>query len=123
MIVDEWTVSTESVEDASMVVLEEQCSHDVPVLHIRGPLRAPLTSELWHDVRALLDRGKRRILLDLALVSDIDAVGVGELVRAYNMTIAADGVLRIAHTADNVREVIERVGLFALLSVDSELPT
>src|SRR5687768_3833420 len=105
-----------------MVVLEEQCSHDVPVLHINGPLRAPLTTELRHDVRALLDRGERRILLDLALVSEIDAVGVGELVRAYNMTIAAEGVLRIAHAADNVREVIERVGLFGLLSVDSELP-
>ena len=94
---------------------------DTAVLYIGGPLRAPVSTELRHRVQALLRRGKRRILLDLAGVSDLDAAGLGELVRAYNMTVAANGVLRIAHAFGRVRELLARVGLFDLLNVDSEL--
>jgi anti-anti-sigma factor len=61
-------------------------------------------------------RGERDIVLDLARVSKIDAAGVGELVRAYNMSRAADGALRIVHATQWVREVLERVQLFELLS-------
>ena len=91
------------------------------ILHIDSPLRAPVDAELRQRLQALLARGERRILLDLAGVSDLDAAGLGELVRAYNMTAAANGVLRIAHISGNVRELLARVGLFDLLNVDSEL--
>lgn len=95
-------------------------SDEFSVLHIDSPLRAPVSTELREKVQALLRRGERRILLDLAGVSDLDAAGLGELVRAYNMTSAANGVLRTAHTVGRVRELLARVGLFDLLSVDSE---
>jgi anti-anti-sigma factor len=94
---------------------------DTTVLHIVSRLRAPVSTELRHRVHALLRRGERRILLDLSRVSDLDAAGVGELVRAYNMTSAANGVLRVAHAFGRVRELLTRVGLFDLLNVDSDL--
>jgi anti-anti-sigma factor len=55
-------------------------------------------------------------VLDLTRVSRLDAAGVGELVRAYNMTMAAQGVLRIAHPTAWVRQILERVGLFDILT-------
>jgi anti-anti-sigma factor len=69
----------------------------------------------------LFRRGERRIVLDLTRVSKIDAAGVGELVRAYNMTDALDGWLRIAHASAWVREALTRVGLLDLLSLDGDL--
>jgi ABC-type transporter Mla MlaB component len=66
-------------------------------------LRVPLTAELRHRVRALLRRGVRAIVLDVSRVSRIDAVGVGELVRMYNMTRAVNGRLRIAHPTARIR--------------------
>ena len=90
------------------------------VLHIQSRLHVPVSTELRHRVHALLRRGDRRILLDLGGVSDLDAAGLGELVRAYNVTIAANGVLRVAHAFGRVRELLDRVGLFDLLDVDSE---
>jgi anti-anti-sigma factor len=71
---------------------------------------------LRHNVRALLRRGERIIVLDLTRVSRIDAAGVGELVRAYNMAIAENSVLQIVNAAAWVQEILERVGLFDILS-------
>ena len=73
-------------------------------------------SDLRHTVRGLLRRGERFIVLDLARVPRIDAAGVGELVRAYNMTAAVNGALRIVSATTWVRWILERVRLFELLS-------
>jgi anti-anti-sigma factor len=83
-----------------------------------GPLLAPVNQELATRVRVLLQRSERRIVLDLSSVSLIDAAGVGVLVRAYNVACAMDASLRIAHATKRVRETLERVGLFDLLSSD-----
>ena len=72
----------------------------------------PFNGELPYMVRALLRRGNRRIVLDLAVVWRIDAAGIGDLVRAYNIAIAANAALRIANTTPRVRAMLERVGLF-----------
>lgn len=90
------------------------------VLEIEGTLRAPGTGELRQRVQALLNRGERRILLDLARLSGIDAAGVGELVRAYRTTNAAGGVLRIAHASRRVRHLLQVAGLLKLLSAGVE---
>jgi len=76
----------------------------------------PMTRSLRHQVRALLRSGERRIVLDLSEISRIDAAGVGELIRAFNMTIAVNGMLRIVNAGALVREMLERAGLFDLLS-------
>ena len=91
------------------------------VLHLDGPLRGPTNTGLRRSVRTLLRRGERRIVLDLAHVPAVDAAGLGELVRAFNMATAVDGALRITHTTRHVRECLNRVGLFDLLSQDPDL--
>jgi anti-anti-sigma factor len=74
--------------------------------------RIPSNGELVQIVRACLRRGERKIVLDLAAVSTIDAAGIGELVRAYSVASAGNGVLRIVNANAWVRETLERVGLF-----------
>ena len=88
------------------------------VLAVEGSLRWPDARELRERVRTLLRRGDRHILLDLSRVSQIDAAGIGELVRAYNMATAMDGSLRIVGATGAAREILERVGLFGLLSAE-----
>jgi anti-anti-sigma factor len=97
------------------------CSQEFCTVYIDGPLRLPVNHDLRSQVRSLLGRGERAIVVDLARVSRIDAAGVGELVRAYNMTTARSGLLRIVHATDWVRESLTRVGLFELLSADIEV--
>jgi anti-anti-sigma factor len=92
------------------------CSPAICVVQLDGPLRVPVDGALRHRVRALLGRGHRDIVVDLARVPTVDAAGVGELVRAYNLTNAAEGVLRIVHASAWVRRLLESAGLFGLIS-------
>jgi len=103
-----------------MTVVQGPCSPKPCVLFIEGALRWPVSRELRDRVRTLLRRGERSILLDLDRLSQIDAAGIGELVRAYNMATAVNGSLRIAHATTWVREVLQRVGLLDLLSAEWE---
>lgn len=96
------------------------CPKTVHIVRVEGGLRAPVSRVLRHNVRTLLLRGERRILLDLSAVSRIDAAGVGELVRTLNMTTAAHGGLRIVKTSARVRKILERANLFDLMSGEWE---
>jgi anti-anti-sigma factor len=85
-------------------------------LAVEGSLRAPIGSHVTCGVKALLRRGARAIVVDLARVSGIDAAGVGELVRAYNLALTANAVLQIVEAPGRVRRMLECAGLFDLLS-------
>ena len=102
-------------ESGQSVSAREFVSQDVSIVDVGGP-RVSVNGELRHRVLFLLRRGDRHIVLNLARVSRIDAAGVGELVRAYNVAMAAHGVLRIAFVTRPVRSVLKRVGLFEILS-------
>ncbi len=94
----------------------EEWTAGLLVLHLEGPLRAPVGGDLGSRVEALLARGRRRILLDLANVTDLDAAGLGELVRVRTLAGASRGELWIRNTSGRIRELLDRAGLFELLS-------
>jgi anti-anti-sigma factor len=80
-----------------------------------GALRAPTTGDLVRRVERLLKGGERCITLSLASVSDLDAAGVGALVRARNLAEAAGGHLRIVDAAGSARVLLARTGLLDIL--------
>jgi len=100
----------------STTIIRRACSDRRCVLYLDGALGTPVDGELRHNVRALLRRGEHFIVLDLTLVPTIDAAGVSELVRAHNMVAAAQGVLQIVHATPWVRQILEHVGLFGILT-------
>ena len=105
-------------EAAATVVAGSFPNHTF-VISVRDPLLVPHDCDLRNRVRDVLRSAACSIVLDLADVSRIDAAGVGELVRAYNMTIAAGGVLRITNARDKVRALLELARLFDLMSSES----
>jgi anti-anti-sigma factor len=92
------------------------------VVDVDGDLRAPVNPELRQRVDALLARGERRIVLNLARLSDIDAAGIGELIRARDAAMAAGGVLHIAHANGPVHRLLDIAGVLWLLGADSVTP-
>lgn len=99
-----------------MRVIGGPCSSSSCLLYLEGSLRAPLDGALRHTVHALLRRGERIIFLDLSRVSRIDAAGVSELVRTYNIVIERNGVLQIVNATSRVRQILQRAGLYSVLS-------
>lgn len=93
---------------------------DTTIVRLDGPLHASLGRQLRRRVHTLLCSGTQRLVLDLSRVTDIDAAGIGELIRAYNLTIAANGTLRVTQASARIRDLLVRVGLFDLLSDDRE---
>jgi anti-anti-sigma factor len=90
----------------------------VRVLYVEGPLRAPVDKALVREVRELIRRGERHFVLDLHRVSQIDAAGVGELVRVYRLTCEANGTFEVLNPTNRVREVLSRAGLLALVKTN-----
>ena len=90
------------------------------IVRVEGPLRVPISRALGDNVRLLLRQGERVIVLDLAQVTRIDAAGVGELVRAFNLTAAVHGRLRVTNASPWVRKVLDRAGLLDLLTGEVE---
>jgi anti-anti-sigma factor len=101
-----------------MTVIQDQLER-ISVVQIEGPLRTPVSPSLQQEVEARLLRGEWTLVLNLAAVNDIDAAGVGELVRVFNMAIAEGAVLRLTHVAPRIREVLQRLGLSLLLHEDA----
>lgn len=99
----------------SLSAFPEQGTY-VAIVGVKGALRTPVTSELSQTLDAMIRRGDRRVLLDLAELHDIDAAGVGELVCAFNAMSTAGGVLRIARANRHVRSVLQVTGVFTLLA-------
>jgi anti-anti-sigma factor len=97
-----------------MTATLEPCT-DESILEVEGTLRVPLNSGLSERVHALLLGGERRILLDLGHLNDIDAGGVGELVRAFKTTNAAGGVLSISHASRRVRHLLDVAGVLQFM--------
>lgn len=101
-----------------MTVLGWPCGVDGHVLYIDRPLRVPIDAQVRHCVRALLRGGERDVVLDLAGVTNIDAAGLGELVRAHNMASAVNGTVHVVNAGARVRQLIELAGLGELLLAD-----
>ena len=106
-----------------ILVREEQRSAGVWILYVKGPLLVPGTHDLRHRVQVLLRRGARRIQVNLADVWNLDAGGVGELVRVYNVALKSQTALQIAEASPWVRELLDRAGLFDLLSAGAAQST
>ena len=101
-------------------VILKLCRKNSGIVPVDGALRVPVNLAVRDSVRTLLRQGERVIVLDLAAVTRIDAAGVGELVRAFNMAAAVNGRLRIANASRWVRKVLERAGVFDLLTGEVE---
>jgi hypothetical protein len=102
-----WGGAQRLSNEAVMSVSLKLCPKTVHIVRVEGGLRAPVSRVLRHNVRTVLLRGERRIVLDLSAVSKIDAAG-------------AHGGLRIVKTTARVREILDRANLFDLLSSEWE---
>jgi anti-anti-sigma factor len=105
----------------AMAVRPAEGATALSILYLEGDLRAPVTLELRRGVEALLRRGRRCILLDVANVTDLDAAGLGELVRVYTLAAAARSELWVRNTTPRARKLLDLAGLFEVLSVPSPL--
>jgi anti-sigma B factor antagonist len=78
------------------------------------------SSVLRSTIRGLLDRGHRKILLNLADVDYIDSSGIGELVSAYTAVRTANGEMKLLQLTRRVHDILQITRLFTVFDVQSD---
>lgn len=83
-------------------------SGDVAVVDLSGKITIGEGDVVLRDrVHALLEEGKRRILLNLEKVSYMDSAGIGELVACYKRAREKGGTVKLLRPSGKVQDLLQ----------------
>lgn len=100
------------------LTLKNRQADDVVVIDLAGRIVLGDGSGVLRDaLRGLGDKGRRKILLDLAQVSYIDSAGLGELVAAFVTLTGKGGRLKLLNPTKRVAHVLEITKLDTVFEV------
>jgi anti-sigma B factor antagonist len=109
--------SFEETQVISLYINERQFE-DVTILDLKGRERIRgATIALHESIRCLAEEGKIQILLDLAWVKHIDAIGLGELVSSHVTLDDKGGALKLMHMTESVHELMRSTRLLTVFDV------
>jgi anti-sigma B factor antagonist len=102
----------------SLTVQTEQRGDKV-VVSVAGELDMATAPQLQDQISDLLEKGRNRLVFDLAEVSFCDSTGLSVFVRAKNSTDDLGGVVRLAAPQRGVLRILEVSGLVEVLQTYS----
>jgi anti-sigma B factor antagonist len=71
-------------------------------------------------IRELLERGRKKIILNLGDVNYIDSSGIGELVSGFTAVRSREGELKLLHLTKKVHDLLQITKLFTVFDVYSD---
>ena len=93
-------------------------ANDVTVIDLKGRITlGEETVGLRGILQPLLERGYRRIVLNLAEVSYIDSAGTGELIHAYRRARDCQGEIKLAHLCEKIQDLLQITKLYTVFDV------
>ena len=93
---------------------------DVTLIDFSGKITLGEASAMVRrTVRDLVDRGRRKIVLNLDDVDYIDSAGLGELVSAHTVVRSANGELKLMNLSRRVNDVLQITRLFTVFDVQA----
>jgi anti-sigma B factor antagonist len=108
------------------VALQGTCREieDVAIIDFSGKITlGEGSSTLRRTIRDLIDKGHRKIVLNLYDVDYIDSSGIGELVSGYTTVRNAEGELKLLHLTKRVHDLLQITRLFTVFDVQSDEET
>ena len=94
---------------------------DVAVVDFSGKITLGEGSAILRKmIRELVEKGYRKILLDLADVDYIDSSGIGEMVAAFTTVRSAQGELKLLHLTRRVHDILQITRLYTVFDVQSD---
>jgi anti-sigma B factor antagonist len=108
------------------VALQGTCReiNDVAIIDFSGKITlGEGSSTLRRTIKELIDKGHRKIVLNLYDVDYIDSSGIGELVSGYTTVRNAEGELKLLHLTKRVHDLLQITRLFTVFDVQSDEDT
>ena len=105
--------------DIQKTIITSRSAGDVVIFDIGGEFTRwgqalPTLSEL---VRAKLNEGKNRILLNFEKTGFVDSYGVGELIAGFISTRNSGGMLKLCRIPDRLDVIFRITGLDKVLTI------
>ncbi len=95
--------------------------NDVAIIDFSGKITlGEGSSTLRRTIKELIDKGHRKIVLNLYDVDYIDSSGIGELVSGYTTVRNASGELKLLHLTKRVHDLLQITRLFTVFDVQSD---
>jgi anti-sigma B factor antagonist len=106
---------------AELEVNERQAG-DVTILDMSGSVRMVEGAiSLRNSIRGLVEGGKKKILLNLNGVKNIDSSGIGELIANYTTVSRDGGQLKLLNLTDKIQNLLVITKLLTVFdSYDNE---
>jgi len=108
------------------VALQGTCReiNDVAIIDFSGKITlGEGSSTLRRTIKELIDKGHRKIVLNLYDVDYIDSSGIGELVSGYTTVRNASGELKLLHLTKRLHDLLQITRLFTVFDVQSDEDT
>ncbi len=81
---------------------------DVAIVDLNGKITlGENTGILREELRSLLAKGTKHIILNMADVSYVDSAGLGELVGAYTTATNQGGSVKLLHLQGKMRDLMQ----------------
>jgi anti-sigma B factor antagonist len=106
---------------AELEVKERQAG-DVTILDLSGSVRMGEGAvSLRNSIRGLVDQGKKKILLNLSGVKNVDSSGIGELIANYTTISRDGGQLKLLNLTEKIQNLLVITKLLTVFdSYDNE---
>jgi anti-sigma B factor antagonist len=106
---------------AELAVVSRPQVHPYVMVDLPDELDVASMPELRHHLTTLISSGRVRLVLNAATLDFMDAVGIGSLVHAANLTRAEGGWVRLIGVQQKHRRILSILGLERMLPVHEDL--
>jgi anti-sigma B factor antagonist len=94
---------------------------DVGIVRVRETkLTYPVLSSFFAEVRQLVEGGRRKLVIDLALVTYIDSASIGCLMDIHRLVQDKDGALRLSGLQPRVETMLSMTGVHKIIEIHRE---
>jgi len=107
------------------MIISKRDKNNVVIFDVEGEIkRSDITDVTLHDlVKAVLDEGRRFILLNFEKVGFIDSFGVGEILASYISTHNLGGKLKLTRISKKLFLIFQVTGLIRVLHIADDEDT
>jgi anti-sigma B factor antagonist len=103
--------------------INQRRAGDITVLDLKGRIRINGSTLVLHrSIRCLVEEGKTKILVNLADVTHIDSIGLGELISSQITVSNKGGEIKLVHLTERLRDLMTTTKLLAMFDVYDNEP-
>ena len=107
-----------------MVTVEQRTNDGIPILDVTGRLSAGEAADyLVSRVRAAIEGGGNRIVINLSGVGYIDSLGLEALLQIHNLLRGRKGEVKLLNPTDKVAELLQMTRLTTVFDIGTDEST